>query len=142
MKHFLVELLIGVFTPHGQEDVTADELVHDFAVGGQTVEDDLFVVVELHHHVLRLPVDVPRFHGAEAPSLKMIPLGKGHPHDLVRGDSEQFVLLFTVESDNEERDAVVGQRLPSLDEVHLGLQEVQVLDVGVRFQYSLSQLKL
>lgn len=59
MEHFLVQLLICVLAPHGEEDVSADELMHHLAVGRQAVEDDILVVVELNHHVLCLPVDVP-----------------------------------------------------------------------------------
>ena len=60
MKKLLVELLISVLGPHREEDVAADELVHDLAVGGEAVEDDIFVVVELDHHVLGLPIHIPR----------------------------------------------------------------------------------
>jgi len=41
---------------------------------------------------------------------------------------------------DEEGDAVVGKRLPSLDEVHLGLRQVQVLHVGVGLEDLLPQL--
>ena len=61
MEHLFVELLVGVLAPHGEEDVAADELVDDLAVGREAAEDDVLVplVVQLDHHVLRLPVHVP-----------------------------------------------------------------------------------
>lgn len=59
MEHFLVQRLIVFLGAHGHEDVTADELVHDLAVAGQAGEDDV-LALELDHHVLHLPVDVPR----------------------------------------------------------------------------------
>ena len=72
----------------------------------------------------------------------MVALSQGHSHDLVGGDAQQLVLLLTMESDNEEGDAVIQQRLPRLDKVHLGLDQVQVLDVGVRLEDSLPQLNI
>ncbi len=59
VEHVGVQLLVGVLGPHGEEDVAADELVDHLAVGGEAVEDDVALVVELDHHVLRLPVHVP-----------------------------------------------------------------------------------
>ena len=59
MEHFFVEALICFFAPHAQEDVATDELVDDLAVGRETVEDDILVVIKLDHHVLCLPVDIP-----------------------------------------------------------------------------------
>lgn len=58
VEQFLVQLLVGVLGPHGQEDVASDELVEDLAVGGQAREDDASLL-ELDHHVLYLPVYVP-----------------------------------------------------------------------------------
>ena len=59
MKKLLVELLISVLGPHREEDVAADELVHHFALGGEGLENDIFSISQLDHHVLRLPVYVP-----------------------------------------------------------------------------------
>ena len=71
----------------------------------------------------------------------MVPVRDGHAHDLVGGHPEQLLLLLAVEADDEEGDAEVRQRLPRLDEVHLGLQQVQVLHVGVRLQDLLAELR-
>ena len=59
VEELLVELLIPVLGPHREEDVAANELMHDLAVGGQAVEDDILVIVQLDHHVLGLPVHIP-----------------------------------------------------------------------------------
>ena len=59
VEHLLVELLVRLLAPHREEDVAADELMHDLAVGGQAVEDDILVIVQLDHHVLGLPVHIP-----------------------------------------------------------------------------------
>ena len=59
MEEIFIEHLAAVFTPHGEEDVATNELVHDLAVGGQAVEDDILVIVQLDHHVLGLPVHIP-----------------------------------------------------------------------------------
>ena len=64
-----------------------------------------------------------------------------HPHDLVGGHPDQLVLLLAVEPHHKEGDTVLGERLPGLDKVHLGLQQVQVLHVGVRLHDFLPQLK-
>ncbi len=66
---------------------------------------------------------------------------ESHSHDLVGGHAQQLVLLLAVEPYDKEGDAVVRQRLPGLDEVHLSLNQVQVLDVCVSFQDLLAKLK-
>ena len=60
MEHFLVKVLIGFFASHAEENVASYELMNDFAVGRQAVENDILVIVKLDHHVLGFPVDVPR----------------------------------------------------------------------------------
>lgn len=77
VEELLVELLVALLAPHGQEDVAADELVDHLAVrrealqqGGVSwvqdegrsphLEDHVLVVLELDHHVPCLPVHVPR----------------------------------------------------------------------------------
>lgn len=59
VEELLVESLIGFFGAHRQENVATDELVHHFAVGRQTAENDT-LLLKLDHHVLHFPVDVPR----------------------------------------------------------------------------------
>ena len=49
--------------------------------------------------------------------------------------------LLSVEADDKEGDSVVGQGLPGLDKVHLGLQEVQVFDVGLGLKDPLPELE-
>ena len=44
---------------------------------------------------------------------------------------QQLVLLLPVEPDHKQTDAVLRQALPGPHKVHLGLQQVQVLHVGV-----------
>ena len=77
VEELLVELLVGLLAPHGQEDVAADELVDHLAVrrealqqGGVSwvqdegrsphLEDHVLVVLKLDHHVPCLPVHIPR----------------------------------------------------------------------------------
>jgi len=45
LEEFLVELLTFVQRPHRHEDITADELVNNLAVGAQTLERHLIVAV-------------------------------------------------------------------------------------------------
>ncbi len=59
VEHLLVERLVRLLAPHREEDVPTNELVHHLAVRGQAVENDVVLVVELDHHVLRLPVHIP-----------------------------------------------------------------------------------
>ena len=59
VEELLVQLLIAVLAPHGQKDVAADELVDDFAVGREAIENDTSVIIELDHHMFCLPIDVP-----------------------------------------------------------------------------------
>lgn len=58
VEHFLVQRLVVLLGAHRHEDVTADELVHHFAVAGEAGKDDV-LAFELDHHVLHFPVDVP-----------------------------------------------------------------------------------
>lgn len=69
VEELLVELLVALLAPHRQEDVAADELVDHLAVRREALEDHVLVVLELDHHVPRLPVHVPRLHGGVAPGL-------------------------------------------------------------------------
>ena len=59
VEELFVESLIGFFGAHRQENVTADKFVHHFAIGWQTAKDDI-LFFKLDHHVLHLPVDIPR----------------------------------------------------------------------------------
>ena len=58
----------------------------------------------------------------------------------VEGDADQLLSPLPVELDDKEAGAELGQALPRLDEVHLGLDQVEVLDVGVCLKDLLSQL--
>jgi hypothetical protein len=58
VEKLFVQRLIGFFRAHRQENVAADELVHHFAIGRQAAEDNV-LLLELHHHVLHLPVHIP-----------------------------------------------------------------------------------
>ena len=74
VEHLLVELLVGFLAAHGEEDVTTDELVHNFAVGREAVEDDVLVVVKLDHHVLGFPIHIPCLQAWSMFSQNCIPL--------------------------------------------------------------------
>ncbi len=135
VEGLLVERLRSVLGPHGQEDVTANKLVDNLAVGRDGREDNL-LRVKLDHHLFHLPVDPPGLHGVEPPGLDVVPGAQVHAHEPVGRDAQQLVpllLLEAVEPDDEEGDAVVGQGLPGTDVVHLCLAQAQVLDVGVSF---------
>ena len=71
----------------------------------------------------------------------MIAGAERHPHDLVAGNAEELLLLLTVEPHHEEGHPIVWEGLPGLDEVHLGLQEVEVLDICVGLEDSLAELE-
>lgn len=62
VEKLLIEVLVGFLASHGQEDVAADELVNNFAVRRETLENNVFIVLKLYHHVPRFPVDVPSLH--------------------------------------------------------------------------------
>jgi len=63
VEQLLVELLVGVLAAHAEEDVAADKLVDNLAVSRQALEDNVLIILELDHHVPRLPVNVPSLHG-------------------------------------------------------------------------------
>ena len=72
----------------------------------------------------------------------MIARAEGHPHDLVAGDTEELLLLLAVEPHHKEGHPVVWEGLPRLDEVHLCLQEVEILDIGMGLEDPLAKLQI
>lgn len=58
-----------------------------------------------------------------------------HLHDPVAGNAQQFLLLVAVKLDHKQRDTKVRQALPRPDVVQLGIDQRQVLHVGVRLQH-------
>ena len=59
MEEFLIEDLTAVLASHGQEDVSSNKLMDNFALGGDTLEDNVLSISELDHHVTSLPVHIP-----------------------------------------------------------------------------------
>ena len=101
MIKFFVQCLISFFTPHGKENVSPNKLMHHFAFSRQRLEDDLFVIAQLDHHVFGLPVDVPGLDGVESPGLDWVARVQIHPHQSVKCYAQKFVFLFAKESDHE-----------------------------------------
>lgn len=83
MEELLVKLLIAFFTSHGEENVSTDELVDDLTIRGQTLKDDILIILKLYHHMSGLPVNIPSLHGGVSPGLDMVSICETHPHDLV-----------------------------------------------------------
>lgn len=68
----------------------------------------------------RMPkTDETDLHGVVAPGFDVIATTDVHLHDAVIGDAQQASFLVTVEFDDEQRHAVLGQALPGLDVVQL-----------------------
>lgn len=63
MEQLLVQRLVHLFGAHRAEYVSADKLVDHLAVG-RLAREYYVALLELHHHVLHLPVDVPRLRKA------------------------------------------------------------------------------
>lgn len=137
MEHFFVQRLIVFFRAHRHEDVTADELVHDFAIAGEAGEDDVFTI-QLDHHVLHLPVDIPclkifygkinqieinlksfYLHGVVAPGFDVIATSDIHLHDAIVSDAQQTSFLMPVKLNNEQGNAILRQTLPRFDVIQL-----------------------
>ena len=53
VEELLVELVALLATPRRHEDVAADELVNNLAVGGHAAEADVYVAVKLDGHLER-----------------------------------------------------------------------------------------
>lgn len=87
MEKLFVQSLTRVLGSGGQENVPSDEFVHDFAVGGQTTEYDVFFL-ELDHHMFIFPINVPGFHGIETPRLLVISGIYVHFHNAVVCDAQ------------------------------------------------------
>ena len=90
MEQFLVQGLVPVPGAHVEEDVAADGLVHDLAVGGGRAEGDVFLL-EAHLHLFDLPVHAPRLHAGEAPRLVGVSRAQLHPDHPVRRDAQQLL---------------------------------------------------
>ena len=97
VEHLLVQRLVLVAGSHREEDVAADELVHDLAVGREAAEDDV-LLLEPHLHLLDLPVDAPRLHVAEAPRLQRIAGVQVHADEAVERDAHQLLKHSSVDS--------------------------------------------
>ena len=104
------------------------------------LENDIFVIFKLDHHVSCLPVDIPGLHSGISPCLQMISFRKCHPHNPVGAYSKQFVFLLAMEPHHEQTDSVFRQRLPSTNEIHFWFQQIEILDIGVRLEDLLTQL--
>jgi hypothetical protein len=133
VEELFVQSLTRVLRPRRQENVPSDELVDHFAIRRRTTEHDV-ALLELDHHVLHLPVHVPRLHRVVPPRLLVVAGRQVHLHDAVVRHPQQLLLLVPHELDHEQRYPEVGQRLPRFDVVHLGLDQRQVLDVRVGLQ--------
>jgi len=59
VEQFFVQGLIGILASHGEENISSNELVDDFAIRGEAIENDTLVVIERCHHVLGFPINVP-----------------------------------------------------------------------------------
>lgn len=81
-------------------------------------------------------------HGLVSPSFEMISRPHLHTHESVESHAKQLLLLVAHEFDDEQGNSILRQRLPGFDVVHFGFDQIQVLDVGVRLQNALHQLKL
>lgn len=97
--------------------------MYDFAIGRQTAEHDV-TLFELYHHMFVLPVDVPCFHGIEAPCFQMIPGIDIHFHHSIVTDAEKLFFLGIHELNYEQRDPIFRQQLPSFDIVHFGVDQM------------------
>ena len=104
------------------------------------LENDIFVIFKLDHHVSCLPVDIPGLHSGISPCLQMISFRKCHPHDPVGAYSKQFIFLLAMEPHHEQTDSVFRQRLPSTNKIHFWFQQIEILDVSVRLEDLLTQL--
>lgn len=70
-EELLVQCLVLIRRSHGEEYVAADELVDNLTVCAVAGELNL-LLLHLDHHLLHLPVHVPRGHGAVPPGLLRI----------------------------------------------------------------------
>jgi len=94
VKEVLVERLASVARPHRHEDVSADELVDDLAVGRQTLEHE-FVVVEWNVELFELPVDWPRLHHRQTPRAHRVARLQVEPQQSVTRHAQQLLLTPT-----------------------------------------------
>ena len=82
------------------------------------LENNVFVIFKLYHHMTGLPVNIPSLHGGVSPRFQMISLGKSHPHDPVGTDSKQLLLLLAMEPHHKQTNSILGQRLPGANKIH------------------------
>ena len=90
MEELLVERLVAVSGAHRKEDIAADELVDDLAVGGETLERevDLF---EGHLNLLDVPVDAPCLHRRKVERPNEVPGLQVEKDQAVERDADELL---------------------------------------------------
>lgn len=59
VEELFIQNLVAVLAPHGQEDVTTDEFMDNFALRRDALKYNILFIAKLDHHVASLPVDIP-----------------------------------------------------------------------------------
>ena len=90
MEQFLVQTLVLVLRPRGQEDVATNEFVDGFARALDGSESD-FLVLKVEDDGLVLPVDMPGLQQVVAPCLDGVSRAQVHADHPVTGHTQQLL---------------------------------------------------
>ena len=105
------------------------------------IQMTLFVFLNLIVQFHNFPKTIYYLNCVKSPCFYMISILKRHSHDAIESHSQKLLTFFTVKSDNKKRNAIIGQGLPGLDEIHFCFQKIKVLHIYVGLQKLVSQLK-
>uniref|UniRef100_A0A0E9XJ93 Uncharacterized protein n=1 Tax=Anguilla anguilla TaxID=7936 RepID=A0A0E9XJ93_ANGAN len=97
VEKLLVEGFALLAASRGHEDVAADVLVHNLAVGCHAAERNVHVPVKLDGHLLYVPVDVPLPHVVVAPGLHHITHAQVDADLAVVGDAQDLIFPASLE---------------------------------------------
>ena len=67
MEEFLIEDLTTILASHGKKDVSSNKLMDYFALCRDALEDHVFSIPKLDHHVAGLPVHIPGLDKSNSP---------------------------------------------------------------------------
>ena len=59
VKQILIQNLITVFASHWEKYVASNKFMDNFTLCWDTLENHIFFIAKLNHHVSSLPIDIP-----------------------------------------------------------------------------------
>ena len=115
---------------------------HNLVVSNSLRKNGLYSTLEQDIREVTLQ-PIPHFYSSAFPGLPAVHYGQiaSRAFQYTRDSAlpcqwphQQLLLLLSMELDDEEADPVLREALPGTDEVHFGLQQVEILHVSMGLQ--------